>query len=411
MPATNGHAVEPDFIQDFLELTDGATSPLLYRKWCAISLIAGACERRVWVKSGRWITYPNLYVLLVGPPGTGKYIIEEARQLWRDTKEPGSALRAFHVAPDSMTKASLVDTLARAKSSRLGPKGPPIVSHSLLIGAEEFQVLLPTYDMEFIGTLNRLYNNPLGHEEVRRTGSVRELTIDNPQLNILGGAQPSYFVSTFPEEAWTTGFARRIIMVYAAEPPVVSLYHDWDIEPAIRVRVLAKLGKVAALCGQCLWHPEAIAKLDAWHMGGQEPVPSHSKLAHYKRSRVMMAIKLAIVSAVARTSGLVIEPLDIDRALAWLFEAEAVMPDIFREMIGRSDSQVLEEMHLHLFALWARDRKPFHTSAMANFLAFRVPSEKVPRIIEVAEKANMIARVAGTGDQWMPRPKSSHGME
>lgn len=411
MPSTNGHASEPDFIMNFLELTDGATSPAIYRKWCAISLIAGACERRVWVKSGRWITYPNLYVLLVGPPGTGKYIIEEARQLWRDTKEQGSALKAFHVAPDSMTKASLVDSLARARSSRLGVSGPPMTYHSLLIGAEEFQVLLPTYDMEFIGTLNRLYNNPSGHEEVRRTGTVKELNIQSPQLNILGGAQPSYFVSTFPEEAWTTGFARRIIMVYAPDPPVVSLYHDWNEEAPLRDALLVKLGQVAALSGQCLWHPSAIEKLDSWHMSGEEPVPSHSKLAHYKRSRVMLAIKLAIVSAVSRTSGLVIEELDIDRSLSWLFEVEKVMPDIFREMVGRSDSQVLEEMHLYLFALWARDRKPFHTSAMVNFLASRVPSDKVGRIMEVAEKANMIARVAGTGDAWTPRPKSSHGME
>ncbi len=263
-PTPNGSASESDFILDFMELTEGAISPVIYRKWCGISLIAGACERRVWAQVGRMTTFPNLFILLVGPPGTGKYIIEEVRQLWRDAKEPGSKIRAFHVAPNSMTKASLVDTLNRSKTSKLGPEGPPLTYHSLLIAAEEFQVLLPDYDKEYIGTLNYIYNNPPSHEEVRRTGTVKELNIENPQLNIIGGAQPSYFVSTFPEEAWTTGFARRILMIYAAEPPVVSLYHDWDEDTALRGRILAKLGRISALFGQCQWHPAGFERLNSW---------------------------------------------------------------------------------------------------------------------------------------------------
>jgi hypothetical protein len=120
---------------------------------------------------------------------------------------------------------------------------------------------------------------------------------------------------------------------------------------------------------------------------------------------------LALVSAVARTGALIIEFIDIVRAKAWLFEAEAVMPDIFREMIGRSDSQVMEELHLYLFSLWGRDRKSFHTSAMVNFLATRVPSDKIEKIITIADKSGMIARQAGTADNWVPRPKHLHGVE
>ena len=279
------------------------------------------------------------------------------------------------------------------------------------IAAEEFQVLLPTYDTEFIGTLNRLFNNEDDHEEVRRTGTVKRAFIENPQINILAGAQPSYFVSTFPEEAWTTGFARRIIMVYAPEPPHVDLDYQAPEAEEIRTRLLHNLSIISSLYGQAQWRRDAYVEMKTWYDSRCPPEPSHSKLVHYNRSRLMFVAKLALVSAIARSGALLIEALDIQRAMSWLFEAEALMPDVFREMTGRSDFQILEEMHLYLFSLWSRDRKPFHTSAMVNFLATRVTSDKVEKIMMVAERANMIARVAGTQDSWMPKPKSAHGVE
>lgn len=408
-----------DFIGEFMDLTAGEPSPDLFRRWSAISLVAGALERRVWVMAGRKTAFANLYVLLVGPPGTGKNIISTVRQLWRETPEPGTKVKAFRVAPNNMTKASLLDTLAKAKQVRLRPEGPPLTYHSLLIAAAEFGVLLPDYDRAYIHTLNEIFDNPtVPFEESRRTGAVRDLKIELPQLNIIGGAQPSYLADTFPPEAWSTGLARRLIMVYCPEPPEQELFYDPELSEDLQSHLIHRLSQMSAMYGQMRWRQDAAAHIAAWHgVPGQasprkDSAPKHSKLVHYNNSRTLLAQKLAIVSAVARTGELVIELDDVKRALNWLLEAERLMPDIFREMIGKSDSQVIEELHYAITAMWSKNKqRPVNTSFMWNFLQQRVPSDKVGRIIETAERANIIARVGGAQDLWVPRPRHEHGVE
>lgn len=389
-------------------LTEGSNSPVQFRLWAAISLAAGACERRVWAKATRLHTYPNLYVLLTGAPGVGKQVISLAKNLWRSAAEPGTSIKAFRVAPSQMTKASLVDSLAKAKSLRILKHGN-YTYHSLLIAAEEFQVLLPTYDQEYIATLNEVYNNPdLPYEEVRRTGSVKDISIEHPQLNILAGVQPSYFVSTFPEEAWTTGFARRIIMVYAGETPFQDLFQE-EVEEMIGgelwQRLLSRLGSISQLYGRMLWDPEGAERLSRWHKLKGPPVPVHSKLIHYNNSRTMLAIKLCIVSAVASSGELIIRDLDVQRALAWLLEAEARMPDVFREMLGKSDSQVIDELHYMVMQVWARTKKPVGTGLLWEFLRQRVPSEKIEKILITAERSGALIHPGGAQDLWIPKAR------
>ena len=412
--STSG-AESEDFISQFLAFTDGMVSPPIFRLWAGIALMAGALERRVWLRAGKFTTFPSLYTLLVAPPGVGKQIIDVVRDLWTETTEPGSKIPAFHVAPDSVTKASLVDSIAGAKTSMLTPQGPMYTYQSLLVGAEEISVLIPAYDMEFIGVLNALYNNKSSYKERRRTGTVRELAIENPVLNMLCGAQPSYLAHTLPEEVWNSGISRRMLMVYCGEVPIHNIFEVPEDDADMRLGILQRLSRARSLYGQMRWEPEANEHMAKWHMSGGPPAPTHSKLAAYVRSRTQHVLKLTIISAISRSSEMIIRLCDVERAIAWLLEIELLMPDIFREMIGRSDSQVLEEMHYYVQEIWIkrmrRDPKGVHGSAIVHFLSQRVPSEKIHRIMDIAERSNVIARVAGTTDNWIPKPKHDHGVE
>jgi hypothetical protein len=388
-------------------MTDGVTSPDQFRLWTAISLVAGACERRVWARVVKgFATYPNLYVLLTSAPGVGKQPIAFAKQLWRDTVEPGgSKVKAFHVAPSNMTKASLVDNIAKAKQLFLAKSGN-IHYHSLLVAAEEFQVLLPTFDPEYIAALNDIFNNPADYAESRRTGAVRELDIENPQLNILAGVQPSYFVSTFPDEAWTTGLARRILMIYSAESPFQEYFQDGlEIhEHPLWRQLLGQLAHIRGMYGAVKWDPRAVEFLSEWHRMKEPPVPVHSKLTQgYNNSRGMFAIKLSIISAVARTGGYVIELVDVRRALLWLFEAETKMPDVFREMVGKSDAAVVDELHYFVGLEQKKSGRALTTDLLWEFLRQRVPSEKIEKILLSTERAGLIYHPADATDLWMAR--------
>lgn len=395
-----------DFISDFFQYTADESSPEIFRRWCGIALVAGALERRVFIKTGPYITFPNLYVLLVAPPGTGKFILNKVRELWSEALEPGTKTQAFKVAPDSMTKAALVDALGKAKQTRILRNGSTLIYHSLLVAAEEFSVLLPTYDMEYIGTLNAIWNNPsMPFQENRRTGN-RETKIEFPQLNIIGGVQPSFLGNVFPEEVWTTGLSRRMIMVYSSEKKIRDPFLVSVDQEAMKKVLLKRLGEMSNLQGPVLWAPEAEIIMRDWVMGGEDPVPTHSKLQAYVTNRRMNIMKLAGISAVSRGESLLISEIDVVRAKRWLFDAEKVMPDIFRAMMGKSDWQVVEELHYFIMGVWGKGRhEPVDGGLISQFVGQRVPVDKVERIIQLAMRSNVIAETLPGSNRWKPLPK------
>jgi hypothetical protein len=76
-------------------------------------------------------------------------------------------------------------------------------------------------------------------------------------------------------------------------------------------------------------------------------------------------------------------------------------------MRGKSDREVIDELHRFVINQWSKDKKKpgVPGSLMATFLSQRVPSEKVPSVLMLAERMDLIVRVAGTQDTWLPRPR------
>ena len=176
-------------------------------------------------------------------------------------------------------------------------------------------------------------------------------------------------------------------MIYSNEEVTKHLWSGEERNFDVSKRLLLQIQHIAGLYCKARFTAEAAEKIDHWNMNGKEPVPQHSKLQHYRTGRLVAMLKLALISAVARSGDAIIEVGDITRAMYWLFEAEKTMPDIFRAMIGKSDSQVIEEMHLFVTALWAKERqKPVPGGAIMRFLLQRVPSDKAERILMMAEE-------------------------
>lgn len=367
-------------------------------------MVGAALERRVWVKTGNFVTFPNLYTLLVAPPGTGKQVISTVREIMYNVMEPGTRLRAFRVADKSVTKASLIDILFESKKTKVRPNGESYSYSALFVGSEEFSVLLPSHDMEFIGSLNGIYNNEENHTERRRHGHPPRIEIEFPVLNLLGGIQPSLMSSNFPEEVWTTGLGRRVIMVFSSETRIRNPFEVTERPSSLRLRLMTRLGEISKLEGQITWGPVAMEKFIAWWMEGGPPVPNHTKLNSYRTNRAMNMMKLCGIAVASRGGEMVIDDDDWTRALSWLIEAEKTMPDIFRAMGGKSDQSVIEELHRWAVAKYLKDKsEPIDIGLIFSFVMERVPSEKVKHIVDLAEKAKAIERVAGTTDKFVPK--------
>lgn len=392
-----------DWIELFLKYTDGLPTPDIFRLWAGIGAVAGALERRVWIETARSKLYPNMYVLLVGRPGVGKsQAIQPVGELWKQAKD-------IHVAPDNLTKPALIDAIAAAGRRIIRSETEMVEYHSLAVASSEFGVLVPAHDLEFLNTLNHVYDNPASYRENRRSMGDNQIDISNPQLTIIGGTQPAYLANLLPEEAWGMGFTARLMLIYSGETKRVSLFAKQEPRIDGYSTLVSRMKAICKLYGPLSFEPDAEVEAERWAEAGCPPVPEHSKLENYTSRRILHALKLSIISAVSGQRNAV-SFYDFSRARDWLLHAETQMPDIFREMVARSDVQVIQEMHFFAWQLWIKDKKPIHESRLIHFLQNRVPSEKIMRVIEIAERSGIL-EAGEYPHTFRPRPKHEHGME
>lgn len=392
----------PDWVDGFLDLTDHLPSPPLFRRWAAISAIAGVLERKVWVKTMGMELYPNLYTVLVGPPGVGKTVATSlVEELWR-------SVQGLHVAPKSVSKASLIDALNEAKRSKVyinGNDSKHLNFNSLLVNAGELGVLIPQYDSDFMNILTDIWDGRL-YEEKRR-GKDLHITIQKPQLNILGATTPSYLNATLPEGAWDQGFLSRTFLIFSGETTLVDIFneHEKDTDKFFQLR--SDLKNIADLIGAFAFVPEARDSIRAWHLAGGPPRPDHPKLTHYNIRRTQQLLKLCMVASASRSEDRIITHDDYLRALEWMLEAEIAMDDIFKAIASKGDGRVIEDAWHFLYKLYSARKEPIPEHRLINFLSEQVPAYNVLRIIEMMERGHQIEKgvTASGGLGWTPKGK------
>lgn len=408
-----------DWIDTFMEWTDGIPSTKIFRQWAGITTLSGALERRVWMKSAKGQVYPNLYTMLIGPPAAGKsQSILRAGELWGEAEKWG-----VRCAPNNLTKAALVDALAEADRPKdiaqilelplNGTNDREGSYHVLLVPCSEFGVFLSKYDLEFLSVLTDLYDNPKDYKERRRTMEGRQPHINEPSLTMLIGTQPDFLATLMPSEAWGMGFMSRVIMVYASTAAKVNLFDELPESGKSRGALLSHLQSLISLHGPYKWDPTIQREFQHWYDLGMPPVPEHSKLLHYRNRRHVHIMKLCMIASASRGTDLKILEVDYKRAKRWLEEAEALMPDVFRAMFSKSDMEILQELHYHLWNIWAAEipskREPVQEEIVYEFLQQRIPTEKISKLVEVAEKSGLIQHSAGGG--WIPKPLSANGVK
>lgn len=396
-----------NWIDDFMVYTDGRGSPKLWRKWAAIFTIAAVIERKVWITTAKGKLYPNMYAVCVGGAGEGKSLATgTVRDFLENMKEKGK----LHLAPSSVTKASLIDSLATAERKIVNFKNNPsmLSYNALAIVPNELGVFLPSYDTEFMNALTDLWDCK-NYSETRRTNKL-SIDIPNVQLNMFSATTPSYLNSFLPEGAWEQGFMSRVILLYSSGTEYTDLFAIFENDDTLMKDMMASLDEIGQHVGELHFHQDVKDAINAWARGGCEPVPTHPKLTHYNARRPAHLLKLCMVSAMASGERQLIRLEHFVEALDWLVEAETFMPDIFKAMKTGGDGRVIEECYHFIYETYIREnKKPVLEHRIVHFLQERTPAHNVSKIIEVMERAGLMAKgfaVGGdTGHAYTPKMK------
>lgn len=387
----------PSWIDAFVDYLEDIPAPDLFKTWAGVSCVAGALERRTYahILRGRPL-HPNLYILLVGVPATGKsLVISEVKRIW-------GGVGQFSIADDLLSRASMVDALASAIKTKPGEGEMPHIASSLLVAATEFGNLVGKYDPEYMNVLNQLYDCEPQFREKKRYMKDKGIIIEQPSLHIIAGTQPSFIGEFFPERAFGMGIMSRLIMVYAEPLPDREFFgFDPDDPEDFKVyqhkgedqrRKLTKdLEQVAAIVGEFRFTKDCREAMNDWARSGLQPVPEHDKLESYRGRRKLNISKLCMVFAASRNNKLLIEAEDFLAARKLLVATESRMAEIFHGMNFSEDNTILQSAY-HFLAKKFKN-KEFSSHALVHYLQTKMPVYKVGPAIELMEKSNMIKRV------------------
>ena len=392
-----------DWIERFMDLTADIRSPSTFRLWTGITTIAAALERRVWTETDVRPLRPNMFVVLAGGPASGKgNAIWESRNLLTTLIEPETGI---HIGPDNPTSASFLDALAASTKMSINGMGAPMYS-ALTVLCRELGSLIVKYEGQFVSNLADIYDNPPNFSAPRRQS--KSVDIAAPTINILAAATPATMMDTIPEAAWGQGLTSRIVFIYGTAP---TNYRDpFKKRKEIDFTPLAKDLKVffKELHGEFEWEDDAQDALRFWINDEKyAPVPNYGRLVHYVGRRNEHIMKLAMISAVSSGHGLSVTLKDFRRAQKWLFAAEKAMPDVFRAMTQKSDSQILEDVHqiawIQYSSLVREKRQALSDADIWKILENRTTSERIPYLLKSLESTNRL-RKAGMAGGWIPSP-------
>lgn len=384
----------------FNKYMDKKGSPQLFSKWAGIFTIAAALERKVFIRTGKGVLFPNLYVITVGPPGAGKTLATSVSHDLLITLED------HHIAPTSVTKASLIDALTAAERKIIRPMDTPAITtfNSLIVTSDELGVFLPSYENDFMNVLTNIYDCRV-YSETRRTAKIN-IKMDSPQLNFMAATTPSYLTSMLPEGAWDQGFLSRTMLIYSGAEAPSDLFSTNAFDEELGQHLEHDLHEIGNMFGKLSFSEDAKDAINAWHIAGGPPAPTHPKLSHYNTRRTAHLLKLCIVSAVSRNS-MIIDLENFIEAQDWLLEAEFVMPDIFRAMRSGGDGRVMEDCYHYLYEVWVKNKQPIQEHRLYAYLQERTPAHNVERIIQVMEKAGLIEKKFGdAGTGYVPRARN-----
>lgn len=258
-----------------MKYTSDIESPEAYLRWCWWGIISSALARRVWYRSNPITKQPdhnslflNLFILLCGPPATGKgrsmkQMKSVLKNKFLEEVIKGTTLTdsIIKVAPDATTLERIYESMKEPRSftHRATVAGKEDValacvhtSCSFLI--EELGVLLNRDSDKIVHFLNDAFDCGDVNYETRHQG---KFNLINCCVNIIAGTYPE-FIRDNPHII-IQGFSSRLIVVYEDRKRFHRLFEGINVENQYLYDELVVHVKRLATCvvGEVKMSPEA----------------------------------------------------------------------------------------------------------------------------------------------------------
>lgn len=330
-----------NWISAFMEYASFSEAPRHMHFWTAVSTLAGALRRRVWVDMAYFQWHPNFYIILVAPPG----IVSKST-----TAGIGMSLLKrvpdIKFGPDVVTWQALVTGFAESTMS-FEYEGAFHAMSALTIESSEFGNLLNPQDKEMVDLLVSLWDGKPGAFEKKTKGSGCD-TVENPWINLIACTTPAWIAGNFPEYMIGGGFTSRCIFVYADKKAKLVAYPSEHVPTNLRQiaqHLVEDLSQISMMAGEYKLSPEAITWGKAWyeyHYNGKHLHLDDDRFGGYLARKQTHIHKLAMILAAAESSRMVITAEHLALANQMVTDLEPDMQFVFSK-IGKSEDAIYAE--------------------------------------------------------------------
>jgi len=314
-----------DWLEAFLEYMDNTEPSYLYKLWCGINVIAAALQRKCWVPWGTITFYPNLYIVLIGPPGRTRKgtAMGPAMELLETLDIPISA--------EATTREALIRSLADAKTVTVdNDTGKSTTHSSLTIFSPELTVFLGYQNQQLMGDLCDWYdcrNRWTYHTKTQGSDDIRGVWV-----NLIGATTPELIRTTLPMDAIGGGLTSRIIFVNetkkAKSVPAPFLSQE---QLDIKKDLIYDLEQIHMLKGSFKITTDFLAHWCEWYEEqDQNPPIKDPFFDGYVSRRANHVMKLSMILSAARRNSMIIEDSDLTDAINILERTEIRMPETFQ---------------------------------------------------------------------------------
>lgn len=382
-----------DWVESFVRYTDGIRSPEVYRRWSALSCVAAALERKCHIHLSDHDVYPNLYIMLAGPPAAGKTLAcNEGRKLLRK-------VNGIKLGPQDVSEASLYDKLQAAIGTVHRDNKMPLMHHSLSVQVPEMGTLLKPGDLNLYNALTSLYDCEESFEKSRRTTDDNSIT--NCFLNMIVCGTPSNVSEVFTPRVLEQGLPSRFVIAYSEKPsetpPLIRTKIDAENRKASRSdqaqTLITDLAQIHRLSGEFLFDEIAAKEFVSWYEKGMIPIVEDPKFSYYNDRRHIHITKLMMTISASRRESMIILPEDFSTARDLLVETEKKMPQALEYSGANQYYAEMVKLVRYIASEHARTSAPVPEWKVRKRMARDIPITLVDQVLAQLILANEIKHV------------------
>ncbi len=306
-------------------------SPENYLFWTGLFTLAAVVRKHVKIPKeylGGWECYPNIYLVLVGPPGVAR---KSTTQDFGD-----SIIRQIPNLPTSptfVTQASLMTEMVESKDGSIYICVGELASLIQKSKTEMFEFLTDGYDTR----------KPISGRTIYRGAE----TVEMPCINLFACTQPSWIQENMPASVISGGFARRTIFVYEDSPRQYQMYYNRIIKTFppgyfgdLEKKLIADLDHIATLEGEFEIDEEALKFMEEWYQQEARKIRNvDPRIQGYWGNRHVHAHKIAMLLHLAWSDELILHREDFVQAIHFLESIEKKLLQVFSH-IGKNTYSV-----------------------------------------------------------------------